>query len=72
MKISKGTGEYPWGFRIQFSKPIVVTEVDTSKWIPDFGVTGSFAVFELRCLFTMAASCKAEQNSPKKYPLFEH
>lgn len=31
VKISKGTGEYPWGFRIQFSKPIVVTEVDTSK-----------------------------------------
>ncbi|XP_047426120.1 uncharacterized protein pdzph1 isoform X2 [Mugil cephalus] len=30
VKISKGTGEYPWGFRIQFSKPIVVTEVDTS------------------------------------------
>lgn len=31
VKIIKGTGEYPWGFRIQFSKPIVVTEVDTSK-----------------------------------------
>lgn len=31
VKISKGTGEYPWGFRIQFSKPIVVTEVDTSE-----------------------------------------
>lgn len=31
MRISKGTGDYPWGFRIQFSKPIVVTEVDTSE-----------------------------------------
>lgn len=31
VKIGKGMGEYPWGFRIQFSKPIVVTEVDTSK-----------------------------------------
>lgn len=31
VKIGKGMGEYPWGFRIQFSKPILVTEVDTSK-----------------------------------------
>lgn len=31
VKIGKGMGDYPWGFRIQFSKPIVVTEVDTSK-----------------------------------------
>lgn len=31
MRISKGAGDYPWGFRIQFSKPIVVTEVDTSE-----------------------------------------
>ncbi|TRY82988.1 hypothetical protein DNTS_022846 [Danionella cerebrum] len=30
VKICKGMGEYPWGFRIQFSKPIVVTEVDTN------------------------------------------
>ncbi|XP_066195773.1 uncharacterized protein [Sylvia atricapilla] len=30
VKIAKGTGNYPWGFRIQFSKPILVTEVDTS------------------------------------------
>ncbi|XP_073770470.1 uncharacterized protein pdzph1 isoform X2 [Danio rerio] len=30
VKICKGVGEYPWGFRIQFSKPIVVTEVDTN------------------------------------------
>ncbi|KAM6975910.1 uncharacterized protein pdzph1 [Tautogolabrus adspersus] len=30
VRISKGSGEYPWGFRIQFSKPIVVTEVDTN------------------------------------------
>ncbi|XP_064164927.1 uncharacterized protein pdzph1 [Anguilla rostrata] len=32
VRISKGTGDYPWGFRIQFSKPIVVTEVDTSEY----------------------------------------
>lgn len=31
VKVIKGTGDYPWGFRIQFSKPILVTEVDTSK-----------------------------------------
>lgn len=31
VRISRGRGEYPWGFRIQFSKPIVVTEVDTSE-----------------------------------------
>lgn len=31
VKLVKGTGNYPWGFRIQFSKPIVVTEVDASK-----------------------------------------
>ncbi|XP_037339701.2 uncharacterized protein pdzph1 [Pungitius pungitius] len=30
VKISRGEGEYPWGFRIQFSNPIVVTEVDTN------------------------------------------
>ncbi|MBN3286107.1 NUD12 pyrophosphatase, partial [Polyodon spathula] len=30
VKIIKGTGDYPWGFRIQFSKPILVTEVDTN------------------------------------------
>lgn len=32
VKIAKGTGNYPWGFRIQFSKPILVTEVDTSRF----------------------------------------
>lgn len=31
VRLFKGTGDYPWGFRIQFSKPIVVTEVDTSE-----------------------------------------
>ncbi|KTF95494.1 hypothetical protein cypCar_00012324 [Cyprinus carpio] len=35
VKISKGMGEYPWGFRIQFSKPIVVTEVDTNVCVSD-------------------------------------
>lgn len=45
VKISKGTGEYPWGFRIQFSKPIVVTEVDTSKWTPD---SSGVVISELR------------------------
>ncbi|XP_063312809.1 uncharacterized protein LOC134612390 isoform X2 [Pelobates fuscus] len=30
VRITKGTGDYPWGFRIQFSKPILVTEVDTN------------------------------------------
>lgn len=38
IKISKGTGEYPWGFRIQFSKPIVVTEVDTNGAAEEAGL----------------------------------
>ncbi|KAF3702405.1 Pleckstrin -like proteiny domain-containing family A member 5 [Channa argus] len=38
VKISKGTGEYPWGFRIQFSKPIVVTEVDTNGAAEEAGL----------------------------------
>ncbi|KAM7393429.1 hypothetical protein PAMA_008196 [Pampus argenteus] len=38
VKISKGTGEYPWGFRIQFSKPIVVTEVDTNGSAEEAGL----------------------------------
>ncbi|KAK2505846.1 hypothetical protein MC885_000105, partial [Smutsia gigantea] len=28
VRLIKGTGDYPWGFQIQFSKPIVLTEVD--------------------------------------------
>ncbi|KAM4615241.1 uncharacterized protein pdzph1 [Polymixia lowei] len=39
VKISKGMGEYPWGFRIQFSKPIVVTEVDTNGAAEEAGLT---------------------------------
>uniref|UniRef100_H3C194 PDZ and pleckstrin homology domains 1 n=1 Tax=Tetraodon nigroviridis TaxID=99883 RepID=H3C194_TETNG len=31
-------GEYPWGFRIQFSKPIVVTEVDTNGAAEEAGL----------------------------------
>lgn len=38
VKISKGAGEYPWGFRIQFSKPIVVTEVDTNGAAEEAGL----------------------------------
>ncbi|GLD51832.1 uncharacterized protein AKAME5_000481900 [Lates japonicus] len=38
VKINKGTGEYPWGFRIQFSKPIVVTEVDTNGAAEEAGL----------------------------------
>ncbi|XP_044030763.1 uncharacterized protein pdzph1 isoform X2 [Siniperca chuatsi] len=38
VKISKGTGEYPWGFRIQFSKPIAVTEVDTNGAAEEAGL----------------------------------
>ncbi|XP_051972242.1 uncharacterized protein pdzph1 [Xyrauchen texanus] len=38
VKISKGMGEYPWGFRIQFSKPIVVTEVDTNGAAEEAGL----------------------------------
>ncbi|XP_068430322.1 uncharacterized protein pdzph1 [Clinocottus analis] len=38
VKISRGTGEYPWGFRIQFTKPIVVTEVDTNGAAEEAGL----------------------------------
>ncbi|KAL2100244.1 hypothetical protein ACEWY4_004638 [Coilia grayii] len=38
VKITKGFGEYPWGFRIQFSKPIVVTEVDTNGAAEEAGL----------------------------------
>ncbi|CAK6975716.1 uncharacterized protein pdzph1 [Scomber scombrus] len=38
VKISKAIGEYPWGFRIQFSKPIVVTEVDTNGAAEEAGL----------------------------------
>ncbi|XP_009862933.1 PREDICTED: uncharacterized protein LOC104270308, partial [Apaloderma vittatum] len=38
VKISKGIGNYPWGFRIQFSKPILVTEVDTNSAAEEAGL----------------------------------
>ncbi|XP_055009768.1 uncharacterized protein pdzph1 [Boleophthalmus pectinirostris] len=38
VRINKGTGDYPWGFRIQFSKPIVVTEVDTNGAAEEAGL----------------------------------
>ncbi|XP_072924126.1 uncharacterized protein pdzph1 isoform X2 [Hemitrygon akajei] len=38
VKIAKGTGDYPWGFRIQFSKPILVTEVDTNGAAEEAGL----------------------------------
>ncbi|XP_017552833.2 uncharacterized protein pdzph1 [Pygocentrus nattereri] len=45
VKISKGMGEYPWGFRIQFSKPIVVTEVDTNGAAEEAGLqVGDFVL----------------------------
>ncbi|CAB1319039.1 unnamed protein product [Coregonus sp. 'balchen'] len=45
VKICKGMGEYPWGFRIQFSKPIVVTEVDTNGAAEEAGLmVGDFVM----------------------------
>ncbi|XP_057674516.1 uncharacterized protein pdzph1 isoform X2 [Corythoichthys intestinalis] len=38
VEINKGLGEYPWGFRIQYSKPIVVTEVDTNGAAEEAGL----------------------------------
>ncbi|XP_072453388.1 LOW QUALITY PROTEIN: uncharacterized protein [Notamacropus eugenii] len=38
VRISKGTGDYPCGFRIQFSKPILVTEVDTNSAAEEAGL----------------------------------
>ncbi|XP_015221469.2 uncharacterized protein pdzph1 [Lepisosteus oculatus] len=38
VRITKGMGDYPWGFRIQFSKPILVTEVDTNGAAEEAGL----------------------------------
>uniref|UniRef100_H3B6H9 PDZ and pleckstrin homology domains 1 n=1 Tax=Latimeria chalumnae TaxID=7897 RepID=H3B6H9_LATCH len=38
VRIAKGVGDYPWGFRIQFSKPILVTEVDTNGAAEEAGL----------------------------------
>ncbi|XP_078533475.1 uncharacterized protein LOC144819485 [Lissotriton helveticus] len=38
VRITKGIGDYPWGFRIQFSKPILVTEVDTNGAAEEAGL----------------------------------
>ncbi|XP_035876513.1 uncharacterized protein LOC118499499 isoform X4 [Phyllostomus discolor] len=38
VRLFKRTGDYPWGFRIQFSKPIVVTEVDTNSAAEEAGL----------------------------------
>ncbi|XP_058581495.1 uncharacterized protein LOC131509616 isoform X1 [Neofelis nebulosa] len=38
VRLFKGTGDYPWGFRIQFSKPIVVTEVDANSAAEEAGL----------------------------------
>ncbi|KAM6473193.1 uncharacterized protein PHA67_006089 isoform 1-T1 [Liasis olivaceus] len=38
VRIPKGTGDYPWGFRIQFSKPILVTEVDSNSAAEEAGL----------------------------------
>ncbi|KAM8958276.1 uncharacterized protein AAEQ78_006426 [Lycaon pictus] len=38
VKLFKGTGDYPWGFRIEFSKPIVVTEVDANSAAEEAGL----------------------------------
>uniref|UniRef100_K7FFQ8 PDZ and pleckstrin homology domains 1 n=1 Tax=Pelodiscus sinensis TaxID=13735 RepID=K7FFQ8_PELSI len=38
VRITKGIGDYPWGFRIQFSKPILVTEVDTNSAAEEAGL----------------------------------
>uniref|UniRef100_A0A4W2EPK5 PDZ and pleckstrin homology domains 1 n=1 Tax=Bos indicus x Bos taurus TaxID=30522 RepID=A0A4W2EPK5_BOBOX len=38
VKLVKGTGDYPWGFRIQYSKPIVVTEVDANSAAEEAGL----------------------------------
>ncbi|XP_035463141.1 uncharacterized protein pdzph1 isoform X1 [Scophthalmus maximus] len=45
VRINKGAGEFPWGFRIQFSKPIVVTEVDTNGAAEEAGLmVGDFVL----------------------------
>ncbi|XP_063101559.1 uncharacterized protein LOC100715200 isoform X2 [Cavia porcellus] len=38
VRLFKGTGDCPWGFRIQFSKPIVVTEVDANSAAEEAGL----------------------------------
>ncbi|XP_066130053.1 uncharacterized protein [Saccopteryx bilineata] len=38
VRLFKGIGDYPWGFRIQFSKPIMVTEVDANSAAEEAGL----------------------------------
>ncbi|XP_026526766.1 uncharacterized protein LOC113414213 [Notechis scutatus] len=38
VRIPKGMGDYPWGFRIQFSNPILVTEVDSNSTAEEAGL----------------------------------
>ncbi|XP_004625524.1 uncharacterized protein LOC101578038 [Octodon degus] len=38
VRLFKGTGDCPWGFRIQFSKPIMVTEVDANSAAEEAGL----------------------------------
>ncbi|XP_045427772.1 uncharacterized protein LOC118703645 [Pipistrellus kuhlii] len=38
LRLFKGTDDCPWGFQIQFSKPIVVTEVDTNSAAEEAGL----------------------------------
>ncbi|KAK1345090.1 hypothetical protein QTO34_013795 [Cnephaeus nilssonii] len=38
LRLFKGTDDCPWGFQIQFSKPIVVTEVDANSAAEEAGL----------------------------------
>ncbi|XP_058023034.1 NAD-capped RNA hydrolase NUDT12 isoform X1 [Ahaetulla prasina] len=38
VRIPKGMGDYPWGFQIQFSKPILVTKVDSNSTAEEAGL----------------------------------
>ncbi|XP_034047721.1 uncharacterized protein pdzph1 [Thalassophryne amazonica] len=62
VRISKGAGEYPWGFRIQFSKPIVVTEVDTNGAAEEAGLmVGDYVLAVNGTDVTTVPHCEAAQ-----------
>ncbi|XP_074138021.1 uncharacterized protein LOC141550846 isoform X2 [Sminthopsis crassicaudata] len=69
VKISRGTGDYPWGFRIQFSKPILVTEVDTNSTAEEAGLLiGDIVLAVNGTDVTSVAHSEAVNLAKKDYP----
>ncbi|XP_040198960.1 uncharacterized protein LOC120931504 isoform X1 [Rana temporaria] len=72
VRITKGTGDYPWGFRIQFSKPILVTEVDTNGAAEEAGLQVGDIVMavngtDVTSIPHSEAACLARQDKSCSY-----